>query len=270
MKAGREQAAADRAVAAEERAPARAAHQAVGQLAGGIAHNFNNLLAIVLLYAHQLTLRAQESAERSDVEEIIAAADRGAELTRQLLRFAGLGKTSESPIEPSEAIRKLQPALRCLMSNDIGIDLQIAPHGHPVMVDPAEFDHIIMNLVLNARDAIPNGGTITIASTSRMVEQQDGAKYGVEPGEYISVTVSDTGVGIHEDVLGRIFEPFFTTKGQDSMGLGLATVYGVVGQAGGWVDVQTELGAGTTFHVTLPTRAEIPSQAACDRSGHSN
>jgi signal transduction histidine kinase len=147
------------------------------------------------------------------------------------------------------------------MSSDIGIDLQIEPQGHQVMMDPAELDHIIMNLVLSARDAMPNGGTVTVASTSRTIEQEDAAEHGVEPGEYMSLTVSDTGAGIHEDVLGRIFEPFFTTKGQGGVGLGLGTVHGAVGQAGGWVDVQTEPGAGTTFHVTLPTQTDIPAKA---------
>ncbi len=271
----REQAAADRASAAEERALARAelkhaqahANQVVGQLADGVAHNFNNLLSIVLLYAHQLIPRARESTERRDIEEIIVAANRGAELTRQLLRFAGLGKTGGSPVEPSEAIRELEPALRRLLGSDIGIDLQIEPRGHPAMVevDPAEFDHIIMNLVLNARDAMPGGGTITVASTSRTLAPQDAAEHGVEPGEYSSLTVSDTGVGIHEDVLGRIFEPFFTTKSPGRVGLGLATVYGAVGQAGGWVDVQTEVGSGTTFHVTLPTTTTTTTTTQADR-----
>lgn len=238
------------------------AHVLAGQIAGGVAHNFNNLLAIVLLYAHQLIPRAREAAEQSDIEEIIAAANRGAELTRELLRCAGLGTTTGLPLEPSEAIRRLKPVLRRLIGSHIVIDLQLDPRGSPVMVDPAEFDHIMINLVLNAHDAMPDGGTVTIASTSRTVEQEDAANRDLEPGEYVSVWVSDTGVGIHQDVLGRIFEPFFTTKGADGIGLGLATVAGIVGQARGWVDVQTEIGVGTTFDVTLPTRADTPSGVA--------
>lgn len=263
--ADREQAAADRVTAAEERAAARDqlrdaqehTTQVVGQLAGGIAHNFNNLLAIILLYAHQMIPRANEPLDRGDIEEIISAADRGAELAKQLLGFAGLGKTSEQPVQPSVAIRKLEPSLRLLVSADILLNLQLDPGELAVMVDAAELEHIIMNLTLNARDAMPGGGTVTITSTSRTLDQEEAAEHDTQPGQYVQVSVSDTGVGIPEEVLGRIFEPFFTTKGQNRTGLGLATVQGVVNQAGGWIDIQTIQGTGTTFAISLPEAATL-------------
>jgi signal transduction histidine kinase len=227
-----------------------------------VAHNFNNLLAIILLHAHELIPRAPDAIERNDIEEIIAAADRGAELTGQLLRLAGLGNTGESPVEPNEAIRQLDPTLRRLLGSTTKIDIQLKPQGRTVMVHPGEFDHIIVNLVLNACAAMPNGGTVTLASASRVVDKEHAAERGVDPGEYVTVTVSDTGVGIKEDVLGRIFEPFFSTNGRDGVGLGLATVRGVVCQAGGWIDVRTEVGAGTTFYVALPAQQQTLSHVA--------
>lgn len=201
--------------------------------------------------------RAKEPLDRDDIEAIIGAADRGAELTKQLLGFAGLGKTSERPVQPSATIRKLQPSLRLLMSADIQIDLQLDAGERSVMVDGAELEHIIMNLALNGRDAMPSGGTLTIANISRTLSLEEATEHDAQPGQYVQLSVSDTGGGIPEDIVDRIFEPFFTTKGQDSTGLGLATVQGVVNQAGGWIDVQTRQGAGTTFAILLPEEATV-------------
>lgn len=246
----RERAAADRASAAEERALARAelaaaqahARASAGQLAGGVVHNFNNLLAIVLLYAHQL-LPLTAPREREDLEQIISAADRGTEITAQLLAFAGLGRSEPSAVQPSVAIRELAPTLQRLMSAGVGLDLQLDAAGPSVLLDAADFEHLVLNLVLNARDAMPEGGTVTIASRARALTEAQAAEQGVDPGGYVSVSVSDTGTGVAEDVKQRIFDPFFTTKGPGSTGLGLATVDRVVEKAGGWIELESTPGA---------------------------
>ena len=138
------------------------------------------------------------------------------------------------------------------MSIGVGIDLRLDPDEPKVMVDAAEFDHIVMNLALNARDAMPDGGTITIVCSTEKLTSEQSVDHGVERGRYVRVSVSDTGTGVPADAQERIFEPFFTTKGRESTGLGLATVQGVVDRAGGWIDVQSAPGKGTTLCMTLP------------------
>jgi len=258
--ADRERAASDRAAAAEERTVARLelseaqahAGEVIGQIAGGVAQSLNNVLGVVLLYAEAVTPSIGTLAQRQDLEQIVRAADRGSELTRQLRAYAGLGAAPSVPVEPSEAIRKLEPALQRALSAAVRIDYELEPGERPVGVDAAEFDHVLMNLILNAGDAMPDGGTVTVLSAKRAIVDEEAGEHGVEPGEFVNVTVSDTGEGMAPDVLKRIFEPFYTTKGSERTGLGLATVHSVVDRAGGWVDVQSAPGAGSTFRVTLP------------------
>jgi signal transduction histidine kinase len=257
--ADRRQAALDRDRAAEERALASAelrsaeAHTqaTLATVVAGVAHNFNNLLAIVLLSAEQL-VPAVGLPERAELEQIIIAADRGAEITAQLLAFAGLGNDGPTPVRPSSAIRELEPTLARLMDSDIALEIALDTDDGQVFMDAKDFDRIVVNLVLNARDAMPAGEKIRIASGPRSLTQAQAAELGREPGDYVDRSVSDAGIGISAEMQERMFDPFFTTKGGQSTGLGLATVRRVVERAGGWIDVRSTLGAGTTLLVTLP------------------
>jgi signal transduction histidine kinase len=258
--ADRERAAADRAAAAHDRELARAElrdvqarkMQAVGELAGGIAHEFNNLLMIVSGYARALATRADVAAAREDAEEIMIAAERAAKLTRQLLTFAHRSHTSPSLLDLSQTMADLERPLQSVVAARIRLHFLLDHGTHRVLMDRAQFEEMIMNLILNASDAMPGGGTITVTSKPRAIDEQDATTDAGKPDDYSMVSVSDTGAGIPADVRGRIFEPFFTTKRPEGSGMGLATAYAIVEEAGGWIDVETEVGTGTTFSVTLP------------------
>jgi signal transduction histidine kinase len=251
--ADREAAARDRVLARAELMKARARNgEDVGALAGTIAHNLNNLMAIVVGYANRLVAGAQGATTREDLEQIIAAADRATALTKALLAFAGLAKSGKTPVDPAQAIRDLEPRLRALADAGVGFDLRLDPQEILVMVDAAEFDQAIINLAINASDTMPDGGTITLTSAHRAVASEEAQRHGVHAGCYAEVSVADTGAGIAADTCERIFDPFFTTKGSANTGLGLATLRAIVEHAGGWIDVQTEIGAGTTLRMALP------------------
>ena len=267
--ADRERAAADRAAAARDRDLARAEleqaqaqkMEAVGELAGGIAHEFSSLLMIVSGYARVLATRVDVAAAQEDAEQIIVAADRAAELTRQLLTFAHLNQTSPTLLDPSREIADLESTWRGLASDPVQVQFVLDRVTHPIVIDRAEFAEIITNLIRNASDAMPGGGTITITSEPWVADEPEVDEPelesatdapGHEPGDYAVVSVSDTGVGIPPEVRERMFEPFFTTTRPQGSGMGLATVYAIVDQAGGWIEVQTQVGEGTTFKVMLP------------------
>ena len=251
--ADREAAARDRVLARAELMKARARNgEDVGALAGTIAHNLNNLMAIVVGYANRLVAGAQGATTREDLEQIIAAADRATALTKALLAFAGLAKSGKTPVDPAQAIRDLEPRLRALADAGVCFDLRLDPQEILVMVDAAEFDQAIINLAINASDTMPDGGTITLTSAHRAVASEEAQRHGVHAGCYAEVSVADTGAGIAADTCERIFDPFFTTKGSANTGLGLATLRAIVEHAGGWIDVQTEIGAGTTLRMALP------------------
>ena len=230
--------------------------EAVGQLAGGIAHDFNNLLTIVSGYARRLSARADLTSAQSDLEQILLAADRAAELTRQLLAFARRGHTSASLIDVSGLARELEPMLRRLLAADIVFDFQLAPGLPQVMMDRTGLEQIMMNLMINASDAMPAGGTLRVTTRERSVSAEEAAVHGLEPGPYIQLAIADTGTGMAPETVERIFEPFFSTKGERGTGMGLATVYGTVDQADGWIDVTSTIGVGTTFTVVLPAAGE--------------
>ena len=219
--------------------------EAVGQLAGGIAHDFNNLLTIVSGYARRLIARPDLAGGYADLEQIVTAADRAGELTRQLLAFARRGQSLPTLQPPSEVLRELEPMLRRLLAADIVFDFRLADGLPAVLIDRTAFEQIIMNLMLNAADAMPTGGTLTVAAEAREA-----------PGSYVRLSVSDTGTGIAPAVLERVFEPFFSTKGERGNGMGLATVFGTVDQARGWIDVESVVGEGTTFSVILPAAGD--------------
>jgi PAS domain S-box-containing protein len=239
--------------------------EAVGQLAGGIAHDFNNMLTAVLSNAELALLEMDAgAAPRELVAEIADAARRACSLTQQLLAFSRRQMLQPRVLSLNAAVTDAESMLRRMIGVAVRMRTTLAPDAGDVSADPGQLAQVIMNLALNARDAMPRGGSLTIATGNREVGGEEAAAHpGLTPGAYVVLTVQDTGEGIPADVLPHIFEPFFTTKPQGKgTGLGLATVYGIVKQSGGYVAVETGPGAGTTFTIYLPrVFAPEPEQA---------
>jgi two-component system, cell cycle sensor histidine kinase and response regulator CckA len=239
--------------------------EAIGQLAGGIAHDFNNMLTAVLGNAN-LVLDELDSGSpfRADLEEIVKAAERAAALTRQLLAFGRKQVMQPVPVDLNASVRDLMQILRRVIGEHIELMTTEAPQLAPVRADPTQVEQVIMNLVVNARDAMPGGGRLAIETANVELDEAYAAEHiSVRPGRYVMLSVSDTGTGIDEPTKRRLFEPFFTTKERGKgTGLGLATVYGIVKQSGGYIWVYSELGHGTTFKVYLPVADEAPSAVA--------
>jgi two-component system, cell cycle sensor histidine kinase and response regulator CckA len=225
----------------------------IGELAGGVAHDFNNLLTVILGYSFRLLEhRTPADPEFLALDEIHKAAAKGAELTHRLLAFGRRQALNPEVLEINSIIKDAEHMLRRLIGDDVRSTIDLDPSVGQVFVDAGSFHQVLMNLALNARDAMPHGGTLRI-STSKEVLADPLQVPGVAPGEYIVVTVSDTGTGMTADVRKHLFEPFFTTKHPGrGTGLGLATVYGIVQQSGGSILVETEAGKGTTFRIYLP------------------
>ncbi|MDZ3838102.1 MAG: ATP-binding protein [Rhodospirillales bacterium] len=235
--------------------------QAVGQLAGGVAHDFNNLLTVIMGFADLLLARHGEAdPSYADIVQIRGTANRGVALVRQLLAFSRQQATDPVVLDPVAAIANLSLLLTRLLRSAIELRLEGDDRPLRVLIDPVRFDQVILNLAVNARDAMPSGGRLTIATAPQTVGPGTMiAGEAVPPGEYVRVTVADTGVGIPDDVLGHIFEPFFTTKAPGAgTGLGLATVYGIVRQAGGFVAVDSAPGRGAEFALLLPSAVAQP------------
>jgi CheY-like chemotaxis protein len=229
--------------------------EAVGQLAGGIAHDFNNLLTIVAGYARRLRMREDLADAYDDLDQIVTATDRAAELTRQLLSFARRGMSEPEMLDVNATIHELQPMLRRLIDADIVLSYELDAAAPMVMIDRTELEQILMNLIINASDAMHGGGTLTVSTRRHSVSAAEAARRRVPNRDDLRLSISDTGVGIAPEVRERLFEPFFTTKGDKGTGMGLATVYGIVTQAGGWIDVDSAVGVGTTFQIMLPSSA---------------
>jgi PAS domain S-box-containing protein len=228
--------------------------EAVGQLASGVAHDFNNLLTVVLGYGEVLRARARgEPQMAEDLAAITDAADRGAALTRQLLAFSREQPTRAQTVSLSSMVLGMEPMLRPLLGAEVDIDLELAPQLGEVHADLGQLEQVLANLVVNARDAMPEGGRIAITTRNRRLDPGDETHSGLAPGNYVSLAVMDGGVGISPEVCERIFDPFFTTKevGKGT-GLGLSTVYGIVKSAGGEVAVSSQLGHGSRFEILLP------------------
>ena len=251
--------------------------EAVGRLAGGIAHDFNNLLAAISSYAELLVEELPADAlpeAHADAREIRRAAERGATLTRQLLAFGRRQQMQPRPIDLHAVVTDLGRLLGRVLGASVELRLSLADGEACVVADPGQLEQVLLNLAVNARDAMPDGGVLTLGTT-RAVRRQpatsrrrssaipapaDGLPAALAPGRYVCVTVRDTGVGMDDATQARVFEPFFTTKpaGQGT-GLGLAMVYGIVAQSGGLVTVQSTPGGGTCFSIYLPESSDAPT-----------
>jgi signal transduction histidine kinase/CheY-like chemotaxis protein len=230
---------------------------AIGQLAGGVAHDFNNILTAIAGYSH-LVLESATESQRQDIEEIVKAADRAAALTRQLLSFSTRHVVERTLLDLNALIGDAVTVLRPLIGEDIELTTRTARSLPLVKGDRTQLEQVLMNLVINARDAIDGTGTITIdTSTADLAEGETSATPAPSPGPYVVLRVGDTGGGMTDEVRSRLFEPFFTTKPQgQGAGLGLATVYGIVSQSGGSIAVASEAGCGSAFTVYFPAHQE--------------
>ena len=229
--------------------------EAVGRLAGGVAHDFNNLLTIISGYSSmQLDRTPKSDPVHHEAEQIRAAADRAAALTRQLLAFSRQQVLQPRNLNLNDNVRALDKMLRRLIGEDIEVLTSLAPNLGTVKVDPGQIDQVLMNLVVNSRDAMPDGGKLTIQTENIQLDDNYTRKHEyVKPGRYVLLAVSDSGTGIDAQTQTRIFEPFFTTKEPGKgTGLGLPMVYGIVKQSGGSIEVYSEVGEGTTIKIFLP------------------
>jgi len=222
--------------------------EAVGRLAGGVAHDFNNILGIISGHAELLESSVSGQVERGRAEKIISATEKAASLTRQLLAFGRKQVMSLKLLDLAMVLEGLSSIVECLMGAEVQIRIQSAKNVGLVRADQSQMEQVIMNLMANAREAMPEGGTLTI-TIDRYLSSIDHPE--LPPGEYACLSIADTGAGMSQDVQSRIFEPFFTTKKTGS-GLGLSTVYGIVKQSGGYITVESEAQRGSTFSVYLP------------------
>jgi PAS domain S-box-containing protein len=241
--------------------------EAVGRLAGGVAHDFNNLLSIIVGYAYLIRSSTPEHEPLRDAaDEIMSASEKAGALTRQLLAFSRKQVMRPEVLDLNEVMAGIGKILPRLLGEDI--DLRIIPGAdlNHVKADPGQIEQVIMNLVVNARDAMPGGGKLTLETNNVNFAGEEARQHGVQPGDYAMLAVSDTGHGMNAETRARIFEPFFTTKeAGKGTGLGLATVYGIVNQSNGHIWVYSEPGQGTTFKIYLPASADAASRRATAR-----
>ena len=235
----------------------REAHrmEGIGQMAAGFAHHFNNLLTVIVGHVDMALELSGGEAAQVDLEAIRQAAQRGALLTRQLLTFAGKQLIAPRVVNVNDLVEEMGTTLRRLIGKDIELVTELSSELWSVTADPAQLDLVLMNLAVNAQEAMPDGGTLTIR-TANVAADDEYAPRGAEvvPGDYVMIAVGDTGTGMTEEIAQQIFEPFFTTKewGSDRTGLGLSTCYGVVARQGGHIRVHTQLDKGSTFRIYLP------------------
>ena len=252
--------------------------ESLGQLAGGIAHDFNNLLAVIINYAafiaEDLEAASADDGEdrwrstRDDIEQVRLAGERAAHLTHQLLSFARREIVQPEIVDVNDVVSNVEQLLRRTLGEQVELNSSLAENLRPVLIDPGQLEQILVNLAVNARDAMPGGGALQIDTVNMEIDEEYVAsRPELSPGPHVRLRVSDTGVGMSAETMQRAFDPFFTTKpaGQGT-GLGLATVYGIVQQAGGHSQIYSEAGVGTTFTVLLPAtdQASLPVEPATD------
>jgi signal transduction histidine kinase len=245
----------------------RQAHkmEAIGRLAGGVAHDFNNLLTAIIGYSDIMMMRlASDEPLYRYVEQISKAANRAALLTRQLLTFSRRQVYQKRPLHFNAVVVEMEKMLRPLIGEDIHLTTRLAPQLGCVYADLGHIQQLVMNLVVNARDAMPQGGTLRIETTNVELESVQGARYlGAPAGSYVMLSVQDSGEGMDNEVLSHLFEPFYTTKEPGKgTGLGLAVVYGILEQEGGDIEIQSVPGVGSTFKIYLPRVDESPPVAS--------
>ena len=243
--------------------------EAFGQLAGGIAHDFNNLLTAIVGFSELLLDRVRNQPDiTADIEEIKKAGERASHLTGQLLAFVRKQLWVPQVLDLNQVLGHFDQMLSRIVGEDIRLEIVAAPSLSRTKADPGQIEQLLMNVVVNARDAMPQGGTLTIATANVVLDSEFARRHvGAVPGRYVSLTVQDTGDGMTPDVLARVFEPFFTTKGPGKgTGLGLSTVFGLVKQSGGYITVESTLGVGTTVTTYWPTVDEQVASAVAQPS----
>ena len=236
--------------------------QAVGQMAGGVAHDFNNLLTAIIGHCDLLMLRTdQAQPEFADLTQIKQNANRAAALVRQLLAFSRKQTLKPKPVSLSDTLNELSHLLNRLLGETVHMELDHGAELWPVWIDEQQFEQVIVNLAVNARDAMPAGGTVTARVWNRVLSTQwNRDRAVVPPGDYVCIKVTDTGVGMDEDTMGKVFEPFFTTKRLgEGTGLGLSTAYGIIKQMDGYIFVDSAPGKGTSFTILLPRMMNAPA-----------
>jgi signal transduction histidine kinase len=240
--------------------------EAIGRLAGGIAHDFNNLMAIVIGNAGLLARRVPEGDPmRAFVDEIVTAGKRASGLTQQLLTFSRAQVLSREAIDLTQIVCDLVRMLERVIGEEVSLSTHLAENLGFVEADRGQIEQVVMNLVVNGRDAMPNGGTLTVETANVTIDETRAEALGVGAGAFVKLSVADTGTGMDEHVLAHLFDPFFTTKTSSrGTGLGLSTVYGIVKQAGGAIEVKSALGEGSRFDIFLP-RVAPPTAGASER-----
>ena len=228
--------------------------EAIGRLAGGVAHDFNNMLTVILGYSDILLRKIKDPETLVRIRGIREAADRAASLTRQLLAFSRKQMFEPKVLDLNEVVNRMSGMLKRLIGEDINLTTVLEPELWPIVADPSGVDSVIMNLAVNARDAMPEGGSLIIETANVYLDEAYTNRHAdLKPGPYVMLAVSDTGCGMDEETLSHIFEPFFTTKeAGKGTGLGLSIVYGVVKQSGGHITVYSEPGKGSSFKIYFP------------------
>ena len=228
--------------------------EALGRLAAGVAHDFYNLLTVIQGYSTLLARKPLDPESHEQLKQIAAAANRGAILTRQLLTYSRRESAQFERLDLNRVVKDLAQMLRRLVGEDIVLQTNYASEANPVLGDTGMLEQVIMNLVVNARDAMPKGGTLAITTEEVHLDARDLQSHPLAlPGDFVCLKVRDTGCGMTDEVLSRLFQPFFTTKEPGrGTGLGLATVREIIGQHSGWVEVSSERGRGTEFRVYVP------------------